>query len=95
MDMMKNFVIQELENQIRTTYPHLQYPSCMLARVIHIKGTSEKYQCTLKILDNNRQPDNRFPEVPGINTDLQLLKNDVVVVLLLYGQCDLYIIGRY
>lgn len=94
MNMMQTFVKQELENQIKTLYPHLQYPSSMYARVVSITEKSGSFECTLKILDNRKQPDSRFPEVPKVTTDLQLSENDIVIVLLLYGKCIPYIIGR-
>ena len=51
-------------------------------------------RATLKILDKNKQPDSRFPEVPGVKTDIIILKNDIVAVVLMYGECSPYIIGR-
>lgn len=54
----------------------------------------ELYEATLKILDKNKQPDSRFPEVPGVKTDILILKNDIVAVVLMYGECSPYIIGR-
>lgn len=46
------------------------------------------------MLDKNKQPDSRFPEVPGVKTDIIILKNDIVAVVLMYGECSPYIIGR-
>ena len=62
-DMMKMFVEQELQNQI-------------------------------KILDKNKQPDIRFPEVPKVKTDIPVRKNEIVAIVLMYGECKPYIIGR-
>lgn len=93
-DMMKSFVEQELGNQIKTNYPHLQYPSCLYARVVAVKEAEKLYEATLKILDKNREADVRFPEVPKVKTDIQMQKDDIVVVVLLYGECRPYIIGR-
>lgn len=93
-DMMKQFVGQEMSAQIKDKYPHMQYPSCLYARAVHVKEISGLYECTLKILDKNKQPDSRFPEVPKIVTDIPVNRDDVVVVILLYGECSPYIIGR-
>ena len=49
---------------------------------------------TLKILDKNKQPDIRFPEVPKVKTDIPVLKNEIVAIVLMYGECKPYIIGR-
>jgi len=93
-DMLKVFVLQELDNQIKANYPHMQYPPCIYAKVVKAEGYSGKYICTLKILDKNRQADSRFPEVPMVATEIEVQKDDIVVVLLLYGECAPYIIGR-
>ncbi len=94
-DMMKKFVEQELQTQIKENYPHMQYPPGLYARVVAVRKSGELYETTLKILDKNRQPDSRFPEVPKVKTDIALLKNEVVAIVLLYGECDKpYIIGR-
>lgn len=93
-DMMKMFVGQELGNQIKENYPHLQYPPCLYAKVVAVKETEGLCDVTLKILDKNRQPDSRFPEIPKVRTDIQMQKDDLVVAVLLYGECRPYIIGR-
>ena len=36
-DMMKMFVEQELGNQIKENYPHMQYPPCLYAKVVAVK----------------------------------------------------------
>lgn len=93
-DMMKQFVTQELAERIRKNYPHMQYPSILYAKVMHVKDTEGQYEVVLKILDKNMQPDNRFPEIPKVATDMAFDKNDIVVVALLYGELIPYIIGR-
>lgn len=80
-DMMKMFVKQELGNQIKENYPHMQYPPCLYAKVVAVKRKGEElYEATLKILDKNRQPDSRFPEVPKVATDIPVLKDETVAV---------------
>lgn len=93
-DMMKQFVVQELSQQIKENYPHMQYPPFLYARVVSVKKVSGKYEAILKILDKNKQVDNRFPEIPKVVTDIEVHKSDVVVVALLYGELNPYIIGR-
>ncbi len=92
-DMMKQFVAQELEQQIKENYPHLQYPPFMYAEAVQVQGELTK-EVTLKILDKNRQPDSRFPEVPKVKTDIYIQKGDVVVIALLYGELDPFILRR-
>lgn len=93
-DMLKGFVEQELHNQVKTNYPHIQYPASVYAEITHIKEENNIYRCNLKILDKNKQLDSRFPEIPQVNTTLKVSSGDVVVVLLLYGECIPYIIGK-
>ena len=90
-DMLKGFVTQTIKNEIKENYPHLQYPSCVRARVT----VSATDTCTLKIIDKNGEIDQRFPEIPFVKTELELNTGDVVVVVMLYGECIPYIIGRY
>lgn len=93
-DMMKMFVEQELQNQIKENYPHMQYPPGLYAKVVSVRQNGELYEATLKILDKNKQPDIRFPEVPKVKTDIPVLKNEIVAIVLMYGECKPYIIGR-
>lgn len=93
-DMMKQFVTQELGQQIKKNYPHMQYPPLLYAKVVHVQEASASRAATLKILDKNKQPDSRFPEVPKVVTDISIEKGDVVVIALLYGELDPYILGR-
>lgn len=49
---------------------------------------------TLKILDKTLNVDNDFPEIPNVRSSIQVQKDDIVVVLLLYGGSDVFILGR-
>ena len=50
---------------------------------------------TLQILDKDLQKDINFPPMPFIRTELQVALNEIVVVGMLYGECQPYIVGRY
>ena len=93
-DMMKMFVEQELQNQIKENYPHMQYPPSLYAKVVSVRQNGELYEATIKILDKNKQPDIRSPEVPKVKTDIPVRKNEIVAIVLMYGECKPYIIGR-
>ena len=55
-DMLKRFVEEELGEQIKQNYPHMQYPPGLYARVVTVKEKSEGlYVTTLKILDKNKR----------------------------------------
>ncbi len=94
-DMMKQFVIQEVCELIKTEYQHMRYPPFMCAKIVSVKTEGDGHICTLKITDKNLIPDKRFPECPQVFTDIKVQKGDVVVVALLYGEIRPYIIGRY
>ena len=86
--------IFDKKNQIKENYPHMQYQPGLYAKVVSERQTGELYEATLKILDKNKQPDIRFPEVPKVKTDIPVLKNEIVAIVLMYGECKPYIIGR-
>lgn len=89
-DLLKMYLDRELPKRVQEQYPHLQYPGCVYALVTGVRNQV----CTIKILDKNRVQDKRFPEIPGVRTELELTAGDIVVVLLLYGECRPYIVGR-
>lgn len=93
-DMMKLFVQQELDEQISKNYPHMRYPPCIYAKVVSVQEASGTYTATLKILDKNKQNDARFPEIPKVSTKIPISKTDVVIIVLMYGELDPFIIGR-
>ena len=93
-DMLETFVRKGITNEIKTNYPHIQYPAGMYARIVQAKQDGEKYMYTLKILDKTLNVDNDFPEIPNVRSSIQIQKDDIVVVLLLYGGSDVFILGR-
>ena len=58
------------------------------------KTDNEKYVYTLKILDKTLNVDNDFPEIPNVKSSIMAQKEDIVVVLLLYGGSDVFVLGR-
>lgn len=94
-DMMKTFVDREIDERIREKYPHLRHPSGVCAKIMSsVRLESGSYKYTVRILDENMNTDGNFPEIPGVVSDIQCEKGDVVVALLLYGGSDVYIMGR-
>lgn len=94
-DMLQTFVQKEMEKQIQEKYPHIRHPSGMYAKVTQVRQSGEQFICTLKILDKAMNIDNDFPEVPNIKTGVELRKDDVAVILLLYGGSSVFVLGRY
>lgn len=93
-DMLKTFVAKELKEQIENEYSHIKYPAGMYAKVLQVKKENGISECVLKILDKNLNEDNVFSELPGIKTELELKKGEIVVILLLYGGSQVYVLGR-
>lgn len=93
-DLLKGFVREEFREQIRKNYQHLRYPPCMYAEVIKVKEKQGIYTAVLKILDKNKNKDSRFAEIPNVTTEIPISKGDIVASILMYGECDLFIVGR-
>lgn len=93
-DMLAGFVKKELNNQIKTDYPHIQYPSGMYAKVVQVTEKDAIFTCTLKMLDKAMNADESFPEIPQVKTKLEVTIGDIVIVLLLYGGSGVHVIGR-
>lgn len=94
-DMLETFVRKEMEKHIKEEYPHVQQPSGMCARVVRTQQSGDQFKYTLKILDKTMNDNNDFPEIPNVNSSIELQKDDVVVVILLYGGSGFFILGRY
>lgn len=94
-DMLRDFVSQTLDRQLREKYPHMQHPAGMYARVVQAREDHGTYICTVRLLDEAGNDDMAFPEIPGVKTDIALEKGDLAVVVLLYGGSSMFVIGRY
>lgn len=94
-DMLKTFVETELEKQIKEKYPHMQHPAGVYAKVMNVIPKEKGYICTLKLLDRKLNPDDDFPEVPGVKTTIAFQKGEIAVVLLMYGGNEFTILGRH
>lgn len=93
-DLLKKFVEEEFQRQIQENYPYLRHPPCVYAEVIKVKDNQGIYTAVLKILDKNKNKDSRFSEIPNVTTEIPIKAGDVVVSVLMYGECDPFIIGR-
>ena len=74
-DMMKMFVEQELQNQIKENYPHMQYPPGLYAKVVSVRQNGELYEAAM-IDGANRWKRMWHITLPGI-------KSTVVTLLIL------------
>ena len=93
-DMLETFVRKEITNEIKTNYriSSIQ-PECM--QELCRQNRMAKNICTLsRFLTKQLNVDNDFPEIPNVRSSIQIQKDDIVVVLLLYGGSDVFILGR-
>jgi hypothetical protein len=89
-DMIKNVV----EKQIASDFPHLQLASFMRAQVTKVTASGEWYSYNLKILGKSGAIDERFPEIPGILSKINVEAGKTVAIGMLYGELNPCIIGE-
>ena len=89
-DMMKIV----MENKIKTEYPQLLLPVAAYAKVTKVQEFTDYALYNLKLLDENRNIDTRYPELPDTRSGFGLESGDIVTVLLMYGQLQPYIVGK-
>lgn len=92
--MLEQYVHTVVDKKIQQQYPHIEMPSAVCALITKAQPTRERYMYSVKILDANRIVDERFPEIPGVMSELALDQGDIVAVLLLYGQLDVCIVRK-
>lgn len=95
MDMLKNAVVKIVQDLLIKQYPHTQQPPSMYAMVTEVNSKKNYKEVAIRILDSDLSRDKNYPEIPGIRTELDIKEKDIVVVLMLYGQCLPHIVGRY
>lgn len=88
--MLREFIELEVKRIIMEKYAYLRRPSTVYAQVTQRQNGS----VSLRILDKNKSVDEDYPEIPLVKTSLELEKGDIVAVLLMYGECIPYIVGR-
>lgn len=94
--MLKEMIENTLDELIDGKYPHLKNPQAVQASICQVEGIHEgRWKATLKILDKSGEVDLDYPEIPGVLTDMELQVGDIVTVVLLYGECIPYIVGRW
>lgn len=78
-----------IKKVIRTEYPYISKPSAVCCRVTNVR--EQGYSIVL--LDENKNRDVTYPEIPNVQSQIELKKGDTVAVIFLGGQ-DAYIVGR-
>ena len=88
--MLREFIELEVRHLVYEKYAYLRRPSAVYALVSSV----QKGNVNLRILDKNKVADERYPEIPRVKTPLDVKKGDIVAVLMMYGECIPYIVGR-
>ena len=92
--MLANMMNILIDKRMKEDYPHALLPSGVLGQITRVQLGSVVHEYNLKILDETRNVDDRFPEIPQVQSDKGFEVGDIVALLLLYGQLDVYIIGK-
>lgn len=92
--MLENMINKAIDNKIAKDYPHMQLPSVITARVISVTQSGDLYKYDLKIIDKFGVIDEDYPTIPNVISKLSLENNAVVVIALLYGELNPFIIGE-
>lgn len=92
---MREFVKNVFYELIRTKFSHLELPQTMYARITGCSENSSGVNLyNLKILDENMNIHEEFSEIPHVRSKLHLELGTIVVVSLLYGKLNVYILGE-
>ena len=94
MDMLKTAVRKIVKEMLTKSYPHTQQPPSMYAMVLEVKTSGAFNEAVIRILDKTKSRDEKYPDIPGVKTDFELKRGDMVVILMLYGERIPYIVGR-
>lgn len=92
--MVEEMVKNVLEKQLDSKYPHLLLPMAMCAKIVTAAPMGDKYKYSIKIVDKNGDTDDQFPEIPGVYSKLSFEVDQMVAILLLYGELNPYIVGE-
>ena len=88
-EMMRIIAREQMEG-----HSHLQYPSILTAKVTRATLQPECNLYNLKVLDADGALDADYPELPEIRSRLGLEVGTVVVIALIRGLLQPYIIGE-
>ena len=92
--MLEQMIQNVIEKLIKTKYAHIKLSSAVYAKVTKVQQYPDYYLYNLKILDENKEVNAEFPEIPEVKSKVVLESGDVAAVLLLYGQLNVYIVGK-
>lgn len=92
--MLEQMIQNVIEKLIKAKYQHIKLPSAVYAKVTKVQEYPDYYVYNLKILDENKAVNPEFPEIPEVKSKVVLENGDVATALLLYGQLNVYVVGK-
>ncbi|PYG86743.1 hypothetical protein LY28_02769 [Ruminiclostridium sufflavum DSM 19573] len=92
--MLEEMVKSIIKKQIETDFPHLLLPAVTRAKVTRVTASDNWFEYNLKIIDKLGDFDERFPEIPGVMSKVQVEAGKVVAIGFLYGELNPCIIGE-
>jgi hypothetical protein len=92
--MLEQMIQNVIEKLIKARYQHIKLPSAVYAKVTKVQEYVDYSVYNLKILDENKEINSEFPEIPEVKSTVRLVNGDIAAVLLLYGQLNVYIVGK-
>ena len=91
---MEQMIQNVIEKLFKAKYQHVKLPAAVYAKITRVQEYPGYYLYNLKILDENRAINTEFPEIPGVKSTVSLVNGEIAAVLLLYGQLNVFIVGK-
>lgn len=89
--MLETMIESKTRDFLKKEYPHIEHPNTVYAKITKVAGN----EYNLKILDEGKAVDTRFPEIPKIKSNMVFEIGDIVAVAILYGKLShIYILGK-
>lgn len=89
--MLETMIESKARDLLKKEYPHIEHPMGVYARITKVSGN----EYNLKILDESKAVDTRFPEIPKVESDKSFVLGDTVAAILLYGKLShIFILGK-
>ena len=92
--MLEQMIQNVIEKLVKARYQHIKRPTAVYAKITKAQESSDYYVYNLKILDENKDIDTSYPEIPDVKSTVKLETGDVATVLLLYGQTNVFVVGE-
>lgn len=94
--MLEQMIRAVIDKVIESKYPHLKFPSILLARATWISGGPEVkwHEYRLTVLNNCGAIDDSYPALPDVWSTQLFDTGTIVAVALPYGELTPMIIGE-